>query len=268
MPSLLNIAAWESWRPADYFCDYYSHQVEPDEQAAIRFQIEFLRRAGRVFPRALEYGCGPTLMRAIAASRYVEALDMADHLDGNLHQVNRWASGNPQADDWSRFTEYVLRCEGAAEPSQEETLARELRTRQTLAEFLRTDARDPYPLGPDRVANYDLLISGFCLDCLSQSKAVWRNCMRNVFGLLKPGGSFVILALRGCEGYLVGPNWFPAANIQLVDLESALLECGADPAGLEVAESDLPSHASQGYQGILMASGQTLAHLNDSNQLT
>lgn len=49
-------AAWESWRLTEYFQDYYSRQIEPDEQAAIRFQVEFLRRAGRTFPRALESG--------------------------------------------------------------------------------------------------------------------------------------------------------------------------------------------------------------------
>jgi SAM-dependent methyltransferase len=252
----LKIADWESWRPAEYLQEY-CHQVELDDQLAIRFQVEFLRRAGRTFPRALEYGCGPTLMRAIAAAAYVESLDMADHLASNLRHVKRWLSGDPRADDWSRFTEYVLRCEGIVEPGREDELARERRTRGALSELLLTDARRRYPLGPDRVASYDLLISGFCMDSLSRSKAVWRRCLRNVFGLLKPGGSFVILSLRGCEAYRVGARWFPGANIQSSDLESALLECGAAPAGLEIAESELPTHAGLGYTGILMASGRT-----------
>src|SRR5689334_5910567 len=118
MNAAIKVSAWESWRPAEYLQEY-CHQVELDDQEAIRFQIEFLRRAGRIFPRALEYGCGPTLMRAIAAASYVESLDMADHLDVNLRHVRRWASGDPQADDWSRFTEYVLRCEGIAQVSHE-----------------------------------------------------------------------------------------------------------------------------------------------------
>jgi hypothetical protein len=262
MSTSLKIAAWESWQPANYFRDYYSQQVEPDEQEAIRFQIEFLQRAGREYPRAVEYGCGPTLMRAIAASRYVASLDMADRLNSNLQRVKLWASGDPRADDWSRFTEYVLRCEGTAEPSREDVLAREQRTRGVLSELLLTNARERFPLGPTRVASYDLLISGFCLDCLTQSKAVWRHCMGNVFGLLKPGGSFVILALRGCEGYCVGEQLFPGANIRSDDLKSVLLECGADPASLDITERELPSHASQGYQGILLAGGQMISSKN------
>jgi hypothetical protein len=50
MSTTLKIAAWKSWRPAEYFQEYFSHQVEPDERAAIPFQVEFLRRAGRAFP--------------------------------------------------------------------------------------------------------------------------------------------------------------------------------------------------------------------------
>jgi hypothetical protein len=184
---------------------------------------------------------------------------MADRLDDNLRRLRLWAVSDSQADDWSGFTEYALNCEGVAAPSREDVIARERQTRKALSELLLTDARKRRPLGPDRVASYDLLISGFCLDCLSRSKAVWRRCMRNVFGLLKPGGSFVILSLRGCEAYRVGAQWFPGANIQLDDLESALLECGADPARLEIAERELPAHEGQGYTGILLAGGQISA---------
>jgi len=40
---------------------------------------------------------------------------------------------------------------------------------------------------------------------------------------------------------------------------SALLECHADAAQLEVAEHELPSHVGQGYAGILLACGRTSA---------
>jgi hypothetical protein len=83
--------------------------------------------------------------------------------------------------------------------------------------------------------------------------------MRNVFGVVKPGGSFVVMALRGSDAYRVGDRWFPAANVSRDDLESSLLECGADPAAVEIEECELPDHADQGYRGMLMACGRTLA---------
>src|SRR5688572_11825148 len=109
---------WNAWRPDEYVREYLGQQVAADEQAAIPFQVDFLRRARRHYAKALEYGCGPTLMRAIACAPYVGALDMADRLDANLGHVERWVSGEQTADDWEKFTEYVLRCEGVSAPTR------------------------------------------------------------------------------------------------------------------------------------------------------
>jgi hypothetical protein len=261
MASSQRIARWGSWSPAAYLHEYLDRRVEPDEQAAIRFQVAFLRRAflqraARRFPRALEYGCGPTVMRALAAAPYVESLDMADRLESNLHHVRRWLARAPEADDWSPFTRYTLQCEGTPAPTRHAILERERETRRAISGLLPTDARRPDPLGAGRAASYDLLVSSFCLDCLSPSKTVWRRCTRNVFGLLRPGGSFVLLALRGCERYRVGEHWFPAANLSRRDVESVLLALGAAPGELVLEECELPSHADQGYGGLLMASGR------------
>lgn len=253
----MSLVRWSEWRPAEYLQEY-CRRVEPDDEAALRFQVAFLRQTGRVFPRALEYGCGPTLMRAIAASAYVRSLDMADRLPVNLRHVRRWVAGEPGADDWTAFTEYVLRCEAIPAPAADLVRSREQATRRVLSSLLLTDARRRYPLGRERDASYDLLISGFCLDCLSQSKAVWRRCMTNVFRLLKPRASFVLIALRACRAYRVGTRWFPAANLSRGELESALF-AGASPSSLTLAECELPGHAGQGYGGLFLASGERTA---------
>jgi SAM-dependent methyltransferase len=259
MPAFRKLSRWRSWRPAEYYRDYYSDQVHPDEQIALRSQVEFLMRAQRRFPRALEYGCGPTLMRAIATAKYVAALDMADRLPANLTHIRHWVNGNNRAHNWNHFTEYFLRCEGVSRPSQRQVVAREERTRKVLAQYMVTDARKRFPLGPAREAAYDLLISGFCLDCFTRSQAVWRRSMGNVFRLLKPGGSFFFAAFLRCAGYSVGKRWFPAANISRRDWESVLLRSGASPGSLTIAEHRSRSQPQKEYQGILLACGQTVA---------
>jgi SAM-dependent methyltransferase len=258
MPAARKLSGWSSWQPDEYYQDYYSELVHPDEQVALRFQIEFLQRAKRRFPRALEYGCGPTLMRAIAAAKYVAALDMADRLPRNLQQIRRWKAGAKTANNWNHFTEFFLRCEGIARPSGRKVRAREQRTRNVLGQLLATDARRPYPLGRARVATYDLLISGFCLDCLSPSRTVWRRCMRHVFRLLKPGGSFVLAAFLRCPGYSVGDRWFPGSNLSRNDWRTGLLHSGARGDSLKIAVHQSAAQATAEYQGILLACGKTV----------
>lgn len=249
------ISPWAAWRPDEYVREYLGRRVEADEQAAIPFQVNFLRSARRHYARAVEYGCGPTLMRAIACAPYVSALDIADRLDVNLRYVQRWVSGEHRADEWHAFTEYVLRCEGVSAPRRADIRAREQCTRQVVSGLLRTDARARYALGPGRLAYYDLLVSSFCLDCISGSRTIWRRCMRNVFGTVKPGGAFILMSLDACRAYRVGDRWFPAANIRVDDLEMALLACNVDPRSLTIVRHDVPDHADQGYEAILLASG-------------
>ena len=90
----MKTSPWTTWQADDYYRDYYGADVKPDEREAIRFQVEFLRNRAHL-PSAVEYGCGPTLGRALAASSYVRSLHMADRLERNLAKVRQWASGDP-----------------------------------------------------------------------------------------------------------------------------------------------------------------------------
>jgi len=107
------VADYSEWRARDYFQTYYSDVVLPDEQAVLAYQIDVLRAARARFGRGLEYGCGPTLHRAIAAAKYVFRMDMADWLADNLAEAREWLCADDSAPDWKRFTRYVLGCEGS-----------------------------------------------------------------------------------------------------------------------------------------------------------
>ncbi len=105
------VADYSQWQAQDYFKTYYSEVVLPDEQVVLAYQIETLKRIEHPFGRGLEYGCGPTLHRAIAAARYAFRIDMADWLPDNLTQVREWVNSTSANCDWNRFTDYILTCE-------------------------------------------------------------------------------------------------------------------------------------------------------------
>src|SRR6201992_3522297 len=106
------VADYSHWQAQDYFRTYYSEVVLPDEQVVLAYQIETLKRIQHPFGRGLEYGCGPTLHRAIAAARYAFRIDMADWLPDTLAQVQEWVDSRGGNSDWNRFTHYILGCEG------------------------------------------------------------------------------------------------------------------------------------------------------------
>src|SRR6185295_14433499 len=172
------VADYSEWKARDYFQTYYSEVVLPDEQAVLAYQIDVLRAARARFGRGLEYGCGPTMHRAIAASKYAFRIDMADWLAENLAEAREWLCADDSAPEWKRFTRYVLACEGHARPANERVAKREALTRKVVRGLYVSDARLRQPLGATREGFYDLVCRVLLEKKKSSDRAVWRRCMR------------------------------------------------------------------------------------------
>ena len=253
------LADYSTWRARDYFETYYSEVVLPDEQAVLAYQLEVMRRAEGRYGRALEYGCGPTLHRAIATSAYAFRIDMADWLADNLVFVREWLQTDREESDWSRFTRYILACEGEPDADRPRIARREAQTRKCVRGLYVSDARWHDPLGPERRAFYDLIVSGFCLDAVSSDRGVWRACMQNVLTMLAPGGTVVMHALHDCTAYKVGERMFPGAGVTVDTMAESLLENGMSRASIDVQIIPCPTNAVYGYSGILTASARKIA---------
>jgi hypothetical protein len=250
----LSVADYADWQAQDYFKTYYSEVVLPDEQVVLAYQVEVLRQLDRQYGRGLEYGCGPTLHRAIAAARYAFRMDMADWLADNLGEVRTWLESGGENTDWNRFTRYILECEGAKAPDPQRVARREELARKVVRNLYVSDARWRHPLGPEREGFYDLIVSGFCIDAISSDKRVWQRCMRNVLSTLQAGGLVILHALHRCKAYRVGDRHFPGADLSKDELVASLLENGCDPTTVEVEVAPCPDNEPYGYSGILMAS--------------
>ena len=251
----LSIADYSQWQARDYFETYYSQVVLPDEQVVLRYQLDVMQRAATQFGRGLEYGCGPTLHRAIAAAKYVAHLDMADWLPDNLVCVRDWVS-KPSSRDWSMFTRFVLDAEKRRRVDAASVRQREARTRKVVNNLFVSDARWKFPLGPERESYYDLLVSGFCLDAVSSDKKVWKRCMHNVLSMIAPGGTLITHALHRCKAYKVGLKMFPGANLTVDNMATMLLDAGFAPNSIDVQVIPCPDNAEYGYSGILTASAR------------
>lgn len=250
------VADYADWQARDYFKTYYSEVVLPDEQAVLRYQVEVMAQAPSRFGRALEYGCGPTLHRAIAATPYVFRLDMADWLADNLVCVREWLAGEETNTDWNRFTRFVMGCEGRKRFDLATLRRRERQTRRVVRGLFVSDARWRQPLGPAHEGFYDLLVSGFCLDAISADKRVWRRCMRNVLSMIAPGGTVILHFLAGCRAYKVGTRMFPGSNLSADDVAGVLRDLDFERSSIDVQLIDCPHNVQYGYSGILTASAR------------
>lgn len=250
------VADYAEWQARDYFDTYYSEVVLPDEQVVLAYQIEVMQRRLSGFARGLEYGCGPTLHRAIAMARYTTRVDMADWLADNLLCVRQWLDADERDSDWNRFTHFILGCEGLRDADAARVACREKQARAAIHQLTVSDARWPDPLGAAHRGAYDLLVSGFCLDAISSDRRVWRRCMSNVLSTLAPGGTVILHFLHRCRAYKVGERMFPGSNLCTDDLVRCLREEGFTQSSLDVQLIPCPDNAQYGYTGILTASAR------------
>lgn len=204
------------WVPGEYLSEYYP-RVQPDEVATIAYLVDALRGADRDRP-VLFFGVGPTLHHVFAAAPMASEIHLSDYLPANLAEIQRWLDRDPGAHDWRPFVRYTLCCEGIAAPDRAQVTAREELTRSRITKLIRADAGDAPPIA----RRYPTVVSAYCADSATADRDTWRLFMRNITGLVEPGGLFVTAALRRCRRYLVAGKAFPCADVDEDDVRAAL----------------------------------------------
>ncbi len=237
--------------PQEYLSDYY-RIVEADERATIAFFVDAMRTVEADQP-VLLFGVGPTLHHVFLAADVASEIHLAEYLPANLQAIERWLTAAPDAHDWGPFVGYTLQCEGVTCPTDGQVRDREAVVRSKVTALLGGDARLADPLGGRGSPPYGVVISAYCADSATADMATWETYMRNIAGLVRPGGLFVTAALRHSTGYVVGGKTFPSASVDEADLRRVLEpDFDWDTGVLEV--NDLSAHRSHGYTSIILAS--------------
>jgi hypothetical protein len=241
--------AFDDWIARDYLAEYY-REVQDDERNTIRYFVERIRDAhsGPV----LCFGSGPTLHHVFLAVPRATEVYLADYLQQNLDEIERWRRSDPDAHDWTPFVRYVLGCESGREPVDAEVAARIEALRGAIAGVVHADAGLTDPLGTSFRGRFATVLSPYCADSATDDKRTWERYSRNIATLVRPGGLLLVSALRLCRGYKAGDRFFPAANIDEDDLKEVLLQDFL-PDSIDVQVREVPEHRDQGFSGILLA---------------
>ncbi len=246
----------KDWVPADYLNEYYKTQeVAPDEDAIYRFVFETLKRSGRTYERAIEFGCGPTIHHSLPLVSWCQQLHLADYLPSNLAEVARWLRADPDAHNWDVYVHGVLEREWESIEGPVSSEAIEIRKqllRDRVTALKQGDIRRSAPLEDN--AQYDLVTSFYCADSITASKEAWRQYIRNLSSLLAPGGLLILSALHQAKHYSAGRNRFPSANISASDMEEVLSEEKFIPHSVKVRVEYFSGWEEEGFDGVCMAS--------------
>lgn len=242
----------ELWTPQEYLRQYYSQNSIPDDEEAIYQRlIPYLKREGRRFARAIDFGCGPTVHLLTPLAPWVEEIHLADYLPGNLREVQKWLQAEEGAHNWDINIRRVLEIEGGMPPSQDEMETRKNLLRSKVTALKQCDLRQAHPLS-DGTA-YDLLLSAYCVDAATDSKDEWRQLIGNLLTLCADGGTVVLLSSRKSRHYKLGDNKFPNANVDKGDIAAALASAGFDPRCAAIEAVPINSWADAGIDSVVIA---------------
>lgn len=240
---------WADFDSRAYLEEYYA-DIGPENMA----MLTFFSRAFHGIPAdgvLLDFGSGPTIYPLISAAVAVREIHLCDFLDTNLAEVGAWLRKDEAAWDWSDFVRTALLLENGSDALAQRVSKRESHIRKSVTRIMRCDVRRTMPLG-HTVAPYDVVVTNFCAESATDDTEKWREFLRNIASLVRPGGRLVMTALKGATSYTVGSKYFPAVNIIEDDLRHALIDTGfaSESMSVESVPADRPSRK---YQGILLA---------------
>jgi SAM-dependent methyltransferase len=240
--------SYDSFNPSEYLNKYY--KTMGNEVLGL---LRFLCRAFQRIPRGstvLDFGSGPTLISAIVASRTAREIHLSDYSPKNLAKIKAWIAGNESGFDWTGFIVACLKLEGYLEPSSNQIEGRKEQIRDAVSQIVPCNIYDSPPLHTSR--HYDVIISNYCLDAITDSKVEWLESIRKLKSLLNPGGTLILSSLLQASFYQFGETRYPNVYLMPDDLREALNVCQFNSSSIRI-ETAPPDSREREYHGVIFA---------------
>jgi hypothetical protein len=112
------------------------------------------------------------------------------------------------------------------------------------------DLLRPNPLGI--AAIYDLVTSFFCAECVTQDRTEWEQVVSRLAGLVAPGGTLFLAAMRATHAYAVCGQWLPVIPVTEEDFPPILVREGFETTSIVAEAVAVPDWADEGFEAIVV----------------
>ena len=207
--------------------------------------------------RLLEFGGGPVITSLISAVPYVDQITFAAYAENERKEIILWKNREEGAHDWSSHFKHVI--------NQVEHIAgddawreREELLRKRIISVIPCDIFSNNPLLVKQEP-FEIVSTSLCLEAACTTYAEYKEAIKKLIGLLKPGGFLLMLIVERETFYMVGgKKWF-CLFLTLEQVKEALVEAGAailvaerDPAPMEQIQNPVVSD----YKALLFVVAQ------------
>ena len=178
--------------------------------------------------KVLDFGSGPVIQNSISAAAFATDIVFCDISSANREAARKWLDGEADAFNWSPHFDYVVKTlEGK---SEKEAREREQRLRK-ISKVVWCDALSETPMEEGYEGPYDVILQCGCLEAACSDKSSFKNAMKALCNLLKPGGTLVNCSMEPATNatglkYRVGDQCYSCVRWTREYVASVLKECG------------------------------------------
>jgi nicotinamide N-methyltransferase len=173
--------------------------------------------------RLLDVGSGPTIHVACAFREKMREIYLSDYLAQNRDELNRWLR-NDGPFDWGNILHFLALMEGQSEerPGVEEE------ARSKVAGILPCDIFQTTVIPVHVRADFDVVTTFFCIEYATVDSQEYRRAVRNVVGLIKPGGYLIMGGVMNSTWCSFGGKKYTCFTLTEDEMFGALRENGID----------------------------------------
>ena len=196
--------------------------------------------------KVLDYGCGPVIQHSITAAAYASEIVLCDYAQPNRNAIRKWLRKDPAAFNWSPHFDYVVQVlEGKGEPEARE---REEQLKKVVKDVVYCDVLSETPIEKGFEGPYDVVLEMGCLQTACGSVSIFRESIKRLAGLLKPGGTIVsrspdISMDKESIKYYVGGREYSCLCITADFVASVISETGFNDVQVTTCQCDQSKRA-------------------------
>ena len=190
----------EEFNPKEYLDLFYATpEGNPNEKGLFEFYGEQLYNFFTKYSskwdnktaRLLEFSGGPTIANLISAVPYVNQITFSAYLESERKEIELWKHRKEGAHDWGPdFKRTFNKVEHIA--GDDAWREREELLRKRISNIIPCDIFSENPLIVEQEP-YEIIVTSLCLEVVCRTYAEYKQGVKKLVGLLKPGGFLLML---------------------------------------------------------------------------
>ncbi|KAG8453315.1 hypothetical protein GDO86_000089 [Hymenochirus boettgeri] len=183
----------------------------------------------------IDLSAGPIIFPLIPIFEYFKEITILKCYDSCVKELKKWIQSDEDAFDWHVAFKYMMELEGNSEGWE----AKEEKLKKSINHVLKCDLSKESLVDTDLVPTADCLFTAWILDVVSEDKTSYRQNLKKISSLIKPGGHLVMIADINTSWILVSGHKFHVLSYDEVFLKNALKDEGYSIKCYETVEREV-----------------------------